>query len=73
MQVPQRGSIHSLPDATAFQRPVPRGSTLSVNQPYSTNDPVLAIDALVAELELNTEPVCRKSCHQLHVECLDNR
>ncbi|KAH7721999.1 Protein W05F2.4 a [Aphelenchoides avenae] len=56
MQVPQRGSIHSLPDATAFQRPVPRGSTLSVNQPYSTNDPVLAIDALVAELELNTEP-----------------
>jgi hypothetical protein len=59
-QYPQRGSIHSLPDAS-----LTTSSLLSSRPPYlssshQTNygiqqDPILAMDALVAELELNTD------------------
>uniref|UniRef100_A0A914C500 Uncharacterized protein n=1 Tax=Acrobeloides nanus TaxID=290746 RepID=A0A914C500_9BILA len=46
IQYPQRGSIQSLPDAN-LMKPIPQRLPLQ--------DPVLAIDALVAELELNTD------------------
>lgn len=42
-----RGSVNSLPDAGLIMR------TQYVRQP----DPILSIDALVAELELNTDEV----------------
>ena len=47
-QYPQRGSLHSLPDAAA--------NGTQPKFPQIIQDPILAIDALVAELELNTEP-----------------
>ncbi|KAI1717839.1 hypothetical protein Ddc_09689 [Ditylenchus destructor] len=53
---PTRGSIHSLPDAallTVNQPPLPQNAS-RFGRP-APNDHVLAIDALVAELELNTD------------------
>uniref|UniRef100_A0A7E4W3R6 Protein kinase domain-containing protein n=1 Tax=Panagrellus redivivus TaxID=6233 RepID=A0A7E4W3R6_PANRE len=50
-QYSTRGSIHSLPDATSFGRNQNPSHVNPVQQ-----DPILAIDALVAELELNTDP-----------------
>lgn len=44
--VTTRGSVASLPDSSNI-RP----------HPYHSADPIVAIDALVAELELNTDQV----------------
>uniref|UniRef100_A0A914Z4V4 Uncharacterized protein n=1 Tax=Panagrolaimus superbus TaxID=310955 RepID=A0A914Z4V4_9BILA len=61
-QYPQRGSIHSLPDASLttsslLSRPQQPHlfSHQSANYGGIQQDPILAMDALVAELELNTD------------------
>jgi hypothetical protein len=60
-QYPQRGSIHSLPDASlttssliSSSRPPYLSSSRQTNYGIQ-QDPILAMDALVAELELNTD------------------